>query len=77
MGFDWYNPEKDKLVSRVNPQGPPDGEHKISKGVSWFYATQGEDGNPLEFGIHMPEVRYQSPRNTRNDGFGCRIAKDK
>ena len=75
--FDWYNPKKDSLVIKTNPQGPPDGEDKISKGVSWFYDTQDEDGKPLEFGIHMPEVRYQSPRNTRNDGFGFRIAKDK
>lgn len=74
---DWYNPEKDSLVNKKNPQGPPDGLDKISKGVSWFYETQGKDGKPLEFGIHMPEVRYQSPRNTRNDGFGFRIAKNK
>ena len=75
--FDWYNPDKDSLVSKINPQGPPEGEGKISKGVSWFYNSQDEDGKPLEFGIHIPEVRYQSPRNTRNDGFGFRIAKDK
>ena len=73
---DWYNPEKDSLVSNTNPQGPPDGEDKISKGVSWFYNTQDEDGNPLKYGIHMPEVRYQSPPDTRNDGFGFRIARD-
>ena len=75
--FDWYNPEKDSLVTNVDPQGPQDGNDKISKGVSWFYATQGTDGKPLEYGIHMPEVRYQSPIDTRNDGFGFRIAKDK
>ncbi len=74
--FDWYNPEKDSLVDKINPQGPPDGEHKISKGVSWFYRTQGDDEKPLEYGIHMPEVGYQSPINPRNDGFGFRIAKD-
>jgi sulfatase modifying factor 1 len=76
---DWYNPEKDSLVSKHNPQGPPEGEgsYKISKGVSWFYETQSADGKPLEYGIHMPEVRYQSPKDTRNDGFGFRIAKDK
>jgi formylglycine-generating enzyme required for sulfatase activity len=75
--FDWYNPEKDSLVSKINPQGPPDGSDKISKGLSWYYSTQGQDGKPLPYGIHMPEVRYQSPRDTRNDGFGFRIAKDK
>lgn len=74
--FDWYNPKKDSLVSKINPQGPPDGSYKISKGVSWFYETQSSDGKPLEYGIHMPEVRYQSPPNTRNDGFGFRIARD-
>ncbi|MBS7252446.1 formylglycine-generating enzyme family protein [Flavobacterium branchiicola] len=76
---DWYNPEKDSLVSKKNPQGPTEGEgsYKISKGVSWFYETQGADGKPLEYGIHMPEVRYQSPISTRNDGFGFRIAKNK
>ncbi|MDA0195492.1 MAG: SUMF1/EgtB/PvdO family nonheme iron enzyme [Bacteroidetes bacterium] len=74
--YDWYNPEKDSLVSLINPQGPPDGEFKISKGVSWFYNTYGHDGKPLEYGIHMPEVRYQSPVDTRNDGFGFRIAKN-
>lgn len=72
---DWYNPEKDHLVSKKNPQGPTDGVYKISKGVSWFYETQGADHKPVEYGIHMPEVRYQSPRETRNDGFGFRIAK--
>ncbi len=74
---DWYNPEKDNLASKKNPQGPADGVYKISKGVSWFYETQSADGKPLEFGIHMPEVRYQSPKSTRNDGFGFRIAKSK
>ena len=69
--------EKDSLVNTVDPQGPPDGEDKISKGVSWFYGTQDEDGKPLAYGIHMPEVWYQSPPNTRNDGFGFRIAKDR
>ncbi|NME68215.1 formylglycine-generating enzyme family protein [Flammeovirga aprica] len=75
--FDWYNPEKDSLVSRINPQGPPDGEDKISKGISWFYNALDENGKPLQQGFHMPEIRYQSPINTRNDGFGFRIAKDK
>jgi sulfatase modifying factor 1 len=77
--FDWYNPEKDSLVSKKNPQGPPEGEgtYKISKGVSWFYETQSANAKPLEYGIHMPEVRYQSPKGTRNDGFGFRIAKNK
>ncbi|AZA90258.1 Serine/threonine-protein kinase pkn1 [Chryseobacterium nakagawai] len=75
--FDWYNPEKDGLVSKKNPRGPKDGAYKISKGASWFYESQSSDGKPLEYGIHMPEVRYQSPRNTRNDGFGFRIAKNK
>ena len=75
--FDWYNPEKDSLVSKRNPQGPTEGEYKISKGVSWFYETQSLKGEPLEYGIHMPEVRYQSPPATRNDGFGFRIAKDR
>lgn len=74
--LDWYNPDKDSIVSKINPQGPRDGKDKISKGVSWFYNAQDEDGKPLEFGIHMPEVRYQSPKHTRNDGFGFRIAKD-
>lgn len=75
--FDWYNPEKDSLVNKKNPRGPGDGEYKISKGASWFYESQSADGNPLEYGIHMPEVRYQSPRDTRNDGFGFRIVKNK
>lgn len=73
---DWYNPEKDSLVSKINPQGPKEGTDKISKGLSWFYDAYGKDGKPLEYGIHMPEVRYQSPKNTRNDGFGFRIAKE-
>ena len=75
--FDWYNPEKDSLVSKRNPQGPIEGQYKISKGVSWFYETQDQRGRPLKYGIHMPEVRYQSPKGTRNDGFGFRIAKNK
>lgn len=75
--FDWYNPEKDSLVNKTNPQGPPEGAYKISKGVSWYYETQDANGKPLEYGIHMPEVRYQSPPDTRNDGFGFRIAKNK
>jgi sulfatase modifying factor 1 len=73
--YDWYNPQEDGLVSNIDPKGPRRGEYKISKGVSWFYNTYGEDGKPLKYGIHMPEVRYQSPINTRNDGFGFRIAK--
>ncbi|MAD96066.1 MAG: hypothetical protein CMB99_01950 [Flavobacteriaceae bacterium] len=74
---DWYNPEKDSLVSLKNPQGPSEGSDKISKGISWFYSAYDKMGKPLKYGIHMPEVRYQSPPNTRNDGFGFRIAKDK
>lgn len=74
---DWYNPEKDCLVSKFNPQGPLDGTFKISKGLSWFYNAIDENGKPLQYGIHMPEVRYQSPKETRNDGIGYRIAKDK
>ncbi len=74
---DWYNPEKDSLVSRIDPQGPSAGTQKISKGLSWYYASYDANGIPLKYGIHMPEVRYQSPKNTRNDGFGFRIAKDK
>ena len=75
--YNWFNPEKGSLVSKINPNGPPDGEHKISKGLIWIYNTQDDDGQPLEFEIHMPEVRCQSPVKTRNDGFGFRIAKDK
>ena len=77
---DWYNPELDELGSIENPKGPEIGRDsmKISKGVSWFYdAADPETNKPLPFGIHMPEVRYQSPIPTRNDGFGFRIAKDK
>lgn len=72
---DWYNPMKDSLVSLTNPQGPQNGDSKISKGLSWFYAAHDEAGLPLEYGIHLPEVRYQSPKDTRNDGFGFRIVK--
>ncbi|MET2984167.1 formylglycine-generating enzyme family protein [Aureibaculum conchae] len=77
---DWYNPELDVLEAVENPKGPEEGINnmKISKGVSWFYnAADPKTGKPLPFGIHMPEVRYQSPIPTRNDGFGFRIAKDK
>lgn len=74
---DWYNPEKDSLVTKLNPQGPSDGTDKISKGVSWFYNGNNENGKPLQYGIHMPEVRYQSPPETKTDGFGFRIVKDK
>ncbi len=73
---DWYNPEMDHLVGRTDPQGPPEGELKIAKGLSWYYRGHGDDGKPLPYGIHLPEVRYQSPPETRNDGFGFRIAKD-
>ena len=75
---DWYNPEQDHLSSLDNPQGPPSGlDHmKISKGVSWYYDSEDDSGNPLEYGIHIPEMRYQSPIDTRNDGFGFRVAKD-
>ena len=74
---DWYNPDLDAKVSTKDPQGPREGEDKIAKGVSWFYETRDDNGAILEYGIHMPEVRYQSPPETRNDGFGFRIAKDK
>ncbi len=74
---DWYNPELDSLVPLINPQGPTEGTDKISKGVSWFYNAYDKSGKPLKFGIHMPEVRYQSPTNIRTDGFGFRIAKNR
>lgn len=76
---DWYNPEKDHLSSLDNPKGPPEGERKmkISKGWGWYYDSEDYDGKPLKFGVHMPELRYQSPIETRNNGFGFRVAKDK
>ena len=76
---DWYNPELESKNDTINPKGPLSGDsdnQKISKGVGWYYASTNEDGTPLEFGIHMPEVRYQSPPETRTFGFGFRIAKD-
>lgn len=72
---DWYNPDLDYTVDSINPQGPDTGEQKISKGLSWYYRTVNDSGEVLPFGIQMPEVRYQSPPDTRNDGFGFRIAK--
>lgn len=74
---DWYNPPLDSLVPHENPQGPAFGidSMKIAKGLSWFYDNLDDEGKPLKYGIHMPEVRYQSPIETRNDGFGFRIAK--
>lgn len=76
---DWYNPPMDQMSEIDNPTGPLPGidSMKISKGLSWFYGSVDEKTLlPLPFGIHMPEVRYQSPIDTRNDGFGFRIAKD-
>jgi len=76
---DWFNPELDRTSDSINPKGPLEGKDnmKISKGVSWFYdATNRATNKPLAHGIHQPEVRYQSPIDTRNDGFGFRIAKD-
>lgn len=76
---DWYNPELDYQSTVSNPQGPKVGlnDQKISKGVGWYYRATNENGVPLTNSIHMPEVRYQSPKDTRNFGFGFRIAKDK
>ncbi len=75
---DWYNPDKDHLSTRNNPTGPPDGKEKISKGVGWFYnSVDKRTGEPLGFGIHIPEVRYQSPVDERSFGFGFRVVKDK
>ena len=76
---DWYNPEFDNESDLIDPKGPlmgDSGNEKISKGVGWYYASTNEDGTPLEYGIHMPEVRYQSPIETRSFGFGFRIAKN-
>lgn len=73
---DWYDPDLDYSVDLKDPQGPKTGDDKISKGISWYYAGLDSIGNPLKYGIHMPEVRYQSPPDTRNDGFGFRIARD-
>jgi formylglycine-generating enzyme len=75
---DWYNPEKDQLGELDNPTGPPDGNVKISKGVGWYYESVDEKtGTPIKFGIHSPEVRYQSPIDVRTFGFGFRIVKEK
>ena len=77
---DWYNPDYYHLGSYDNPTGPPEGKekHKISKGVSWFYnSVDKRTGEPQRLGIHIPEVRYQSPIDERSFGFGFRIAKAK
>ena len=76
---DWYNPELDSTSELIDPKGPIKGDsknQKISKGVGWYYASTDEKGMPLEYGIHMPEVRYQSPIETRTFGFGFRIVKN-
>lgn len=73
---DWFNPSLDSLSGNDNPTGPPEGKEKqkISKGISWYYNSLDErTGEPLRLGIHMPEVRYQSPINERSFGFGFRI----
>lgn len=73
---DWYNPDFDSLSSNENPTGPPEGSErqKISKGVSWFYnSVDKKTGLPQRLGIHIPEVRYQSPVDERSFGFGFRI----
>ena len=74
---DWYNPDMEFLDDTINPQGATLGSDKISKGLSFYYSSCDAEGRPLEYGIHLPEVRYQSPPSTRNDGFGFRIVKDK
>ncbi len=77
---DWYNPELDNTSDMIDPKGPKESDseyQKISKGAGWYYASTDEQGIPLEYGIHMPEVRYQSPMETRSFGFGFRIVKDK
>lgn len=74
---DWYNPKLDSLVNTIDPKGPPEGDYKISKGMSFYYETKDSAGEPLKYGIHMPEVRYQSPPETRNDGFGFRIVRNR
>lgn len=76
---DWYHPEMDSTVSLLDPQGPPAryDSLKISKGAGWFYRSVDEiTGEPLPHSIQIPEVRYQSPRDTRSNGFGFRVAKD-
>jgi sulfatase modifying factor 1 len=75
---DWYNPDLDHLSGDHNPTGPPEGKEnqKISKGVSWFYnSVDKKTGQPQRLGIHIPEVRYQSPMDERSFGFGFRIVK--
>ena len=77
---DWYNPDLDTMSSTNNPKGPPEGKDKlkISKGVSWYYnSVDRKTGAPLPYGIHMPEVRYQSPVDERSFGFGFRVVRDK
>lgn len=76
---DWYHPEMDSTVSLTDPQGPPAAydSNKISKGTGWFYRSVSEiTGEPLTHSIQIPEVRYQSPRDTRSNGFGFRVAKE-
>lgn len=76
---DWYHPEMDSTVSLSDPQGPPAAydSNKISKGTGWFYRSVSEiTGEPLPHSIQIPEVRYQSPRDTRSNGFGFRVAKE-
>lgn len=76
---DWWDPDYDYLTSNPdNPTGPERGTQKISKGVGWYYgASDDKTGDPLEFSIHRPEVRYQSPVDERTFGFGFRVVKDK
>lgn len=75
--FDWYNPKKDNLSGTENPTGPPDGDSKISKGVGWYYNSVDKiTGQPLKYGIQIPEVRYQTGVDERTFGFGFRIVKE-
>lgn len=75
---DWYNPSWDSAHANLtSANAPADRDSlKISKGTGWFYkSVDNKTGIPLTHSIQIPEVRYQSPRDTRTYDIGFRVAR--
>lgn len=54
--YDWYAPGWYEVSARDNPDGPPDGEHRVIRGGSWFHDYSGLRVNDRESA--NPAFRY-------------------
>jgi sulfatase modifying factor 1 len=64
--LDWYSPDYYAISPEHNPEGPPSGKRRVSRGGSWRHAVKAS----------RVAQRSSLPPNYRYTDYGFRIARD-